>query len=125
MKKGIIVLIVFIVLLLIAASVGASLYFAGYFNKTSQRPRGQGNFQQLTQVQIDEITSYFQSTTDINAISTYCNDTQNRMSCFYYCRNIEPTNAYCTQLGNMTRRNGNYSRDNNYSRGPGGAVPAN
>ncbi len=54
-----------------------------------------GNFQ------IDEqaksgIISFFNSTTDMDKISSYCQE--NRMNCLYYCRNINPDHEICKNI---------------------------
>lgn len=63
------------------------------------------NFPQRGNFQIDDatknqITSFFDSTSDINQINSYCG--QNRTYCFYYCRNINPDNEACKSIINST-----------------------
>ncbi len=93
MKKGNLVLIILVGVLITSNLLFGYLLF---FNKG-----GRPNFQnppnmELTDEQISEVTSFFKSTTDTTAIKTYCDE--NRMECFYYCRNVDSTNAYCSQL---------------------------
>ena len=59
-----------------------------------------GNFpqMQLSDEQIQSITSFFESTTNIDDITSYCNNQENRMLCFYYCREINSSHEYCYQL---------------------------
>ncbi len=57
--------------------------------------------------QIDEntknkIISFFDNTTDINSINSYCN--QNMNYCLYYCRTINPNHEICANLINNSMR---------------------
>ncbi|VVB77651.1 Uncharacterised protein [uncultured archaeon] len=98
--------IIVIVLIIVAMGIIGYFYYKGNFNKRNNMQRFQGRNLQLNESQINEVTSFFESTTDINQIESYCQ--QNRMNCFYYCRNINPNGEYCKQL-NQTRP-GNYTR---------------
>jgi hypothetical protein len=74
---------------------------AGYFLNNIINPiRGPGNFQ-INENTKNEITAFFESTTDTNEINSYCE--QNRMNCMYYCRSINPNNEICSQITNQTR----------------------
>lgn len=77
---------------------------AGYFISNNLH---RFNFLGRGSLQIDdktknEITSFFESTSDINTINSYC--AQNRMNCLYYCRNINPNHEICQNLMNYTGR---------------------
>jgi len=92
MKTSNTILIIIVIVLL------ASNLFFGYL---LLKPRHGSDFRgfqqmQLTDEQIDNIKTFFQNTQDLNEIKTYC-DT-NRMECFYYCRNINPSHEICSQL---------------------------
>jgi len=96
-----------LILIILVAVLLMSNLFLGYmlfFHKN--RPNSQGfpnqGFQdiQLTDEQKQNVTSFFSSTTDAAKINDYCS--QNRMECFYYCRDINPNNELCSQL--MQRR---------------------
>lgn len=56
---------------------------------------GRGNFQ-IDENTKNQITSFFQGTSDINEIRSYCD--QNRMNCFYYCREINPEHEICSEI---------------------------
>ncbi len=89
MKKNNLVLIILVGILLIS-----NLFF-GYMLFFHKNTRGFQNLQ-LTDAQKQSVTSFFDSTTDTAKITDYCN--QNRMECFYYCRTINPSNSYCSEL---------------------------
>jgi hypothetical protein len=91
MKKNNLILIILVGILL------SSNLFFGYMLFFHKNGPGQG-FQdmQLTDAQKQAVTSFFNSTTDTAKITDYCN--QNRMECFYYCRTINPSNSYCSEL---------------------------
>lgn len=54
-----------------------------------------GNFQIDEQTK-QQITSFFEGTSDMNEINSYCD--QNRMYCLYYCREINPNHEICSQI---------------------------
>jgi hypothetical protein len=92
MKKDNLVLIILVGVLFVS-----NLFF-GYmlfFHKNNPNFQGPQNMQ-LTDEQIQSVTSFFESTTDETEINDYCNE--NEMACFYYCRNINPDNSFCSQL---------------------------
>ena len=92
MKNSNTILIVAVVILLIS-----NLFFGYMLLKPKRGPDMRGFPQmQLTDEQIQEVTSFFNSTTDINEIKDYCDS--NRMNCFYYCRSINPDHEICSQL---------------------------
>jgi len=63
---------------------------------------GRGNFNfQIDEQTKNEITSFFESASDINEINSYCG--QNRVNCAYYCRDINPNHEICKQILNFTR----------------------
>lgn len=95
-KNSNLILIVLVVVLLMS-----NLFFGYMLFFHKSRPNFQG-FQniQLTDEQKQSVTSFFSSTTDTTKMTDYCS--QNRMECFYYCRNINPNNTFCSQL--MQRR---------------------
>ena len=90
-------LIGIVILLLIS-----NLFFGYMFFFHNNRPGAgfRGNFQQmqLSDEQRQSITSFFESTTNIDDITSYCNNQENRMLCFYYCREINSNHEYCSQL---------------------------
>lgn len=61
--------------------------------------QGRGSFQ-INEAQINEVTSFFESTSDINELRTYCEN--NRANCFYYCRNINPSHEICKEIINSS-----------------------
>ena len=90
-----------VILLLISNLFFGYMYFFGNNNRSGSGMTGnfvRGNFpqMQLTTNQIQNVTSFFESTTDINKITDYCEN--NRMECFYYCREINSAHEYCSQL---------------------------
>jgi len=99
--KGIIIGV--IVGLIIGGVSGYFLHNAISRNLIQRR----GNFQ-ITEAQINEVTSFFDNTLDINEINSYCG--QNRQYCVYYCRNINPEHEICEEISN-------------FSRMPGGKMP--
>jgi flagellar basal body-associated protein FliL len=95
-KKNIGMIIIFSAIFLFAGGV------AGFFlhNAISEgKSIGRGNFQ-LTQAQIDGITSFFNSNPTSDEVQSYCS--QNREYCFYYCRNVDSTNLICTDIINQS-----------------------
>ena len=78
--------------------------FFGYMllkPKSPQDFRGgfdRGEFQQmqLTDEQIENVKIFFQNTANLDEIKTYCDN--NRMECFYYCREINSNHEICSQL---------------------------
>jgi len=64
---------------------------------------GRGNFQ-IDENAKTEITAFFDSTSDMTEINSYCN--QNRMYCSYYCRSINPVNEICNQIMNSSQMGG-------------------
>ena len=80
--------------------------FAGYIIHDSINRnfmQGRGNFQ-IDEKTKNEINSFFESTSDINEINSYCE--QNRMYCSYYCGNINPNNEICKQIMNSSQMGG-------------------
>ena len=59
------------------------------------------NFQHLTDAQISEINSFFESNPSVGDVQSYCSS--NRGYCFYYCRNINSSAEICGQIVNYTR----------------------
>jgi hypothetical protein len=55
------------------------------------------NFQ-LDETKIAEIVSFFDSTSDMEEIGEYCSQEDKSMSCFYYCREINPSHEICSQI---------------------------
>jgi hypothetical protein len=96
-KKGI---ILGLIIGLIIGGVGG--YFIHNFLSRSFIS-GRGNFQ-IDENTKNEITSFFDSTSDINEINSYCG--QNRMYCAYYCRNINSDNEFCSIIMNSSRIGG-------------------
>ena len=88
----------FIIVVLILLLISNLFFGYMFFFHKSGPDFNRGNFQQmqLTDEQIQSITSLFESTSDTNEITDYCNN--NRMECFYYCREINPNHEYCSQL---------------------------
>jgi hypothetical protein len=72
-------------------------------NGNNPFPQGRENFQ-IDEKTKNEITSFFQSTSDINQINSYCQ--QNRTYCFYYCRSINPNDQICQQIINSSQFGG-------------------
>jgi len=58
------------------------------------------NFQ-LSESQINDITSFFNSNASLDEVKSYC--AENMANCFYYCRNINPNHEICKELSNYTR----------------------
>ena len=94
MKNSNTILIILIVVLIIS-----NLFFGYMLFFHKNRPNFQGQNMQLTDEQIQSVTSFFSSTTDTTKINDYC--AQNRTECFYYCRQINPNNQFCSQLMQM------------------------
>jgi hypothetical protein len=125
-SKNMVFLIIGIVVLVGIVGIGAYfIYFKGpnknthNFLSNENRPRNGTNMNmQLNPSQIDDVTNFFKSNPSLEQTQTYCE--QNRGNCFYYCRNLDQNNAYCTQMMNSTRTRGNFSR----SRPPQDSVPA-
>ena len=102
LKKGI--LIGIIIGLIIGVVGGYFIYTDLIHGGTSRNfPGGRGNFQ-ISDASKAEVTSFFENTTDINSINSYCQ--QNRMNCAYYCRTINPSNEACSSIMNFTRMGG-------------------
>jgi hypothetical protein len=91
-------LLIGIVVLLLISNLFFGYMFFFHNNRPGQGFRGDFSQMQLSDSQIQSITSFFESTTDINEITTYCDNQENRMLCFYYCRQINSDHEYCSQL---------------------------
>jgi len=52
----------------------------------------------IDEVTIDQISSFFENTSDINEIRSYCDE--NRMYCMYYCRDMNQDHEICEELTN-------------------------
>lgn len=109
MKKAksrfVIIGVIIIVLILIILGY---LYFTGFSKDDFRENHGNPERNlQLTDSQINEVTSFFDSNPTSQQIQDYCE--KDRMNCAYYCRNINSDNDYCKQLNSI--RKGNYSRD--------------
>lgn len=89
-KKWLIISLVAVIVVLALVSI----YF--YFNRSSGRHGFQMRNFQLNESQIAEVTNTFNNAGNISDIQSYCS--QNRMSCFYYCRNVNPANSYCSGM---------------------------
>lgn len=76
----------------------------GYFihNSIARNFLNIKNFQ-LSESQINEIKSFFDSNPSQEEINNYCNT--NRMNCMYYCRTINPDDEFCNSL-NLTKFGG-------------------
>ena len=101
LKKGIMVGL--ISGLILGALAGYLLHNTINRGANNNFPQGRGNFQ-IDEKTKNEITSFFQSTSDINQINTYCE--QNRMYCFYYCKSINPSDEICSQIINPNQTGG-------------------
>lgn len=116
-----------IAIIVISGVVGAYIYlnnsnyrnnnnYSQFRNNNFRRGQGingtRGNFQ-LNQIEINAVTDFFKNNPSSEEITNYCNN--NRMNCFYYCRNINTEADYCKSIMNYTR-SGNYSRNGNYTR---------
>jgi len=90
-------LLIGIVILLLMSNLFFGYMFF-FHNNSKQGFRGDFPQMQLTDEQIQIVTAFFESTTNINDITTYCDNQENRMLCFYYCRQINSNHEYCSQL---------------------------
>jgi len=94
MKNTNTLLIIVVIFLLISNLFFGYMFF---FHKSGPKfNRGDFSQMQLTDEQINNVKTFFESNTDINEITNYCED--NRMECFYYCREINSSHEYCSQL---------------------------
>lgn len=89
MSKIIIGLMIGIVIGLIAG------YFVPHNLGREGFPEKNNNFQ-IDEETKNSITSFFESTSDANEISNYCD--YNRMNCMYYCKNINSEHEICKTL---------------------------
>jgi len=109
-KKKVKPLIIILSVIILVGIIFGALYFTGVFNKHGRYP---GNFQgrfmngsqmrnfKLNQSQIDEINSFFNNNPSASDVQNYCS--ANRGSCFYYCRNLNPTSEICSSIMNFSR----------------------
>ncbi len=90
-----------ILIILVIALLASNIFFGYMFFFHKESPNFRGNFPQmeLTGEQIQSVTSFFESTTNSEEITNYCNN--NQMECFYYCRNINSDHEFCSQLMKM------------------------
>jgi hypothetical protein len=101
MKKSLkIIVLIISILIVVGGIVFGTLYFTGFFVHNGNFPRR--NFQ-LNETQINDINSFFSSNPSLSEMQTYCSD--NRGSCFYYCRSINPNSEICSQIANYTQFN--------------------
>ncbi|MBU0959286.1 MAG: hypothetical protein KKB31_05065 [Nanoarchaeota archaeon] len=91
-------LLIGIVVLLLLSNLFFGYMFFFHSNDPRQGVRGDFPQMELSDAQIQSVTSFFEGTTDINEITTYCDNQENRMLCFYYCRQIDSDHEYCSQL---------------------------
>jgi hypothetical protein len=107
-KNNLVPIIIFSAVFLIIGGV------AGYFIGSNHNSRNfnnfpdnfnntKGNFQQLDQQTISEITLFFKNAQTTDEINSYCQ--QNPRYCMEYCRNINPENNICStmSIGDYTR----------------------
>jgi len=91
-------LLIGVVVLLLMSNLFFGYMF--FFHNDDPRQGFKGDFSQmkLSDEQIQSVTSFFESTTNIGEITNYCENQENRMLCFYYCRQINTNHEYCSQL---------------------------
>jgi hypothetical protein len=87
------VLISLIIGLIIGLVVGG---IASYFIFNNQPRRGNFNNFQLTESQVNEIITFFNSNPNSTEIQSYCQ--QNKNYCFYYCRDMNQSNEICKNM---------------------------
>lgn len=121
MKKTIKVIIALVILLV---AIGIISGCGSNNNQQASEPgrvnnqfNGTRNFQ-LNESQISEINSFFNSNPSPDEVKNYC--VQNMANCAYYCRNINPNNDVCKELGSYNGRPGNFTRNGNYTGRPPG-----
>jgi hypothetical protein len=108
-KKSRINILLFVIIGIIIIGIVSIIAYSYVFKNHPKTPRPNNDNGpvredfQFNETQIDEITLFFNSTTDIDTINNYCN--KNRQNCFYYCRDIDPNNEFCKQLINISGRN--------------------
>lgn len=83
-------------------------------NGNSVRPpfRAGQNFS-LTGAQQSAVIAFFQTSPTVAAAQTYC--AQNRINCFYYCRQLNSTDPICSQIMRPGNYTGNFTRFRNYT----------
>jgi uncharacterized membrane-anchored protein YhcB (DUF1043 family) len=86
--------------LIIGLALGAiaGYFLHNYMNRNFMQRRGDFQIDENTK---NEITSFFESASDINEINSYCE--QNRIYCAYYCREINPDHEICSRFQNFNR----------------------
>ncbi len=95
MKNQKTILIILVVILITTNVIFGYLVFRNPRQKMGDFPKGMA--MELSQEEIDSITSFFESTDDLNEIEDYCEN--NRMNCAYYCMNVDSSNEICSQMG--------------------------
>ncbi len=96
MEKNISKLVVGLVIGILLGLIigGVASYFI--FNGHRSFPRG-NNFQlNLSESQISDVTSFFNSSHSSTEITSYCE--QNSIDCIYYCRNINQNEEVCQNM---------------------------
>ena len=104
-EKLIITVLAIVVIVLVIAAFGY-IYYSKYLSHPKRNGEF-GNFSsqrnlQLNESQTLEVKQFFDGTTDIAEINSYCQN--NRMNCFYYCRTINPNHEICREMMNESRR---------------------
>lgn len=89
-------LLIGVVILLLMGNLFFGYMFFFQKNQFGSGTRGDFPQMQLTDKQISDVTAFFESTSNTEDIASYCEN--NRMGCFYYCREINSNHDYCSQL---------------------------
>jgi hypothetical protein len=102
-NKGISRIIIFSLIFLVVGGIaGYSLGVNIHSNAFKENPDFLNNAPQLNESVKAEINSFFQSTTDVDEINTYCQS--NPMYCMEYCRTINPSFEVCNKINENFRR---------------------
>ncbi len=107
-------IIIFSVIFLVVGLIVGYILGVYVIHPSQNFNRNPGNFAgqfQINQSSISEVTNVFSNAKSLSDVESYCSvaGSQNMMNCFYYCRNVEPTNQYCSSIMNSTR--GGYFRN--------------
>ncbi|MFA7708271.1 MAG: hypothetical protein WCX73_04955 [Candidatus Pacearchaeota archaeon] len=102
-KKGI---VIFVIIIILIGVIGGYFYYksnsdkhSGFDNGARQgspdSESGQGG-PQLNETRINEVVSFFNLTSDIEQIKTYC--AEDPLNCMYYCSQVNPSHEVCSQI---------------------------
>ena len=94
LNRMVIILMVTSIIAICAAATGFYLYFHEMNHYSYPR---QNNFS-LNNETLNQTEEFFNNSTDLQTIQSYCQQKQTIMYCEYYCTKVNPEDNFCSQL---------------------------